>query len=213
MSTILRCGQKRKARAVYCANHARDVAALKYQSDKAGELGFFDELAADAERLTLALEEFDRVNPKGRFRKQLIDWTQFKKRFKVTTAVTHRRAREEWTWTDHQEEKEGRGWEQERIKAGWQKLLDSDYERTGDGFHASIWVPKRRERMADETRAIDNEIEQASKAVKNLKNNDLEALKDFVESSGSHPKFNPFVRLKMKLALNPVVIAKMWKIH
>ena len=46
-------------------------------------------------------------------------------------------------------------------------MLNSEYERTGDGDHVVLWIPKRRERMKDETRAISNEIEQASKHVKN----------------------------------------------
>ena len=78
-----------------------------------------------------------------------------------------RRAEEEWTWTDYHDAKEGLGWEDDRIKKGWQKLLDSEYERIGDGFHAVIWIPKRRECMKDEIRAISNEIERASKQVKN----------------------------------------------
>ena len=87
--TILRCHLKRKAKAVYCINHARDVAAMKYQAEKQGESGLFDELATDATKLSEALEEFDRVNPKGRWRKGLIDWTQFKKSFTHTPIPSH----------------------------------------------------------------------------------------------------------------------------
>ena len=64
-------------------------------------------------------------------------------------------------------------------------MLESEYERTGDGYHAVIWVPKRRERMKDETRGITNEIQQGSKAVKNVKDKDLDHLKDYVKSAGS----------------------------
>ena len=99
MCTILRCTGKRKAKALYCLNHARDVAAMKYQAEKQGEAGFFDELVTNAERLTEAVEEFDRVNPKGRFRKSLIDLTLFKRRFTHTNSIIQRRAEEEWTWT------------------------------------------------------------------------------------------------------------------
>ena len=45
-------------------------------------------------------------------------------------------------------------------------MLESEYERTGDGYHAVILVPRHRERMKDETRGITNEIQQGSKAVK-----------------------------------------------
>lgn len=164
--TILRCHLKRKAKAVYCINHARDVAAMKYQAEKQGESGFFDELATDATKLSEALEEFDRVNPKGRWRKGLIDWTQFKKSFTHTNSITQRRGEEEWTWPDYHDDKEGMGWDVDRIKKSWQKLLESEYERNGDGYHATIWIPLRRQRMRDETRAITNEVEQGSKAVK-----------------------------------------------
>ena len=41
MCTILRCTGKRKAKALYCLNHARDVAAMKYQAEKQGEVVFF----------------------------------------------------------------------------------------------------------------------------------------------------------------------------
>ena len=34
---------------------------MKYQAEKQGESGFFDELATDATKLSEALEEFDRV--------------------------------------------------------------------------------------------------------------------------------------------------------
>ena len=63
-------------------------------------------------------------------------------------------------------------------------MLESEYERTGDGYHAVIWVSKRRERMKDETRGITNEIQQGSKAVRNVKEKDLDHLKDYVKSVG-----------------------------
>ena len=106
------------------------------------------------------------MNPKGRFRKSLIDWTLFKRRLTHTNSITQRRAEEEWTWPEFHEDKEGKGWEIGRVKKAWQRLLESEYERTGDGYHAVIWVPKRRESMKDETRGITNEIQQGSKAVK-----------------------------------------------
>ena len=184
--SIVRCSSKRKAKALYCINHARDVAAMKYQAEKQHESGFFEELVTDNAKLTEALEEFDRVNPKGRFRKGLIDWTQFKRRFTQTDSMTNRRAEEEWTWPEWHDEKEGMGWDVDRIKKSWQRMLDSEYERSGDGYHATIWIPKRRERMRDETRAITNEVTQGGKAVKNVKDKDLNLLKDFVKtSSGS----------------------------
>ena len=47
------------AKALYCMNHARDVAAMKYQAEKQGQSGFvFDELVTDNAKLTEALEEF-----------------------------------------------------------------------------------------------------------------------------------------------------------
>ena len=70
---------------------------MKYQAEKQGEGIFFEELVQDMAKLTGALEEFDRVNPKGRFRKGLIEWTQFKRRFTQTNSMKSRRAEEEWT--------------------------------------------------------------------------------------------------------------------
>ena len=47
------------AKALYCMNHARDVAAMKCQAEKQGQSGFvFDELVTDNAKLTEALEEF-----------------------------------------------------------------------------------------------------------------------------------------------------------
>ena len=40
------------AKALYCMNHARDVAAMKYQAQKANEQAYFDDLVKDNEKLT-----------------------------------------------------------------------------------------------------------------------------------------------------------------
>eukprot|EP00972_Heterocapsa_arctica_P113704 16438626-Heterocapsa_arctica.AAC.1 len=90
---------------------------MQYQAEKKKEGAFFAKVQLDPVKLAMACEEFDRLNPPGRFRKQLIDWTQWKKRFSVTSAVTVRQGEEEWSHQDFSDEKSKCNWDAARIKA------------------------------------------------------------------------------------------------
>ena len=185
MCGVMNCVEKKKGNSGECSKHTRDIAAMRFQAEKAGELKYFEALLRNREQLAKALDEFDRQNPPGRFRKTLIDWALFKRTFAVTISVTVRASEEEWTWPEFKEEKQDMNWSLERIKRKWQELLDSDANRTGDGYNAVIWIPKRRVRNRDTTHSITNAVEQGSKATRNLKAKDLKDLKGFVGRAGS----------------------------
>lgn len=84
------------------------------------------EMVTDLVTLSMALVDFDRLNPPGRFRKALIDWAQFKTQFTVSNSVKMRQGTEEWTFPDFEDEKTAAGWDKARIRAMRQKHLDSD---------------------------------------------------------------------------------------
>ncbi len=92
-----------------CNRHNKDLEAMRFQAQKSGEAKVMADVEADPSKLALALDEFDRMNPPGRFRKQLIDWTQFKKRHTHTTKKIDQEKEEEYTYQDFKDEKTAAG--------------------------------------------------------------------------------------------------------
>ena len=107
-----RCVEKKKKGGKCCPTHMKDLEAMRYQAEKKGqsESRYMKKLEEDSVKLDGALADFARLNPPGKFRKSLIDWTQFSKKFGVTQNHTMRQSEEEYTWDDWLDEKTGRGW-------------------------------------------------------------------------------------------------------
>eukprot|EP00972_Heterocapsa_arctica_P039017 5746659-Heterocapsa_arctica.AAC.1 len=146
----------------------------------------------------MACEEFDRLNPPGKFRKQLVDWVQWKRKFSVTSFVTVRQGEEEYSFQDFTDEKSKSNSDAAHIKAEWQSMLDDpSFERTGDGQRVVIWIPLRKKRMRDLTHAATNEVEESSKQLKNLKDKDKKDLKGFCNRSASSAMNDTFLRKAM----------------
>lgn len=183
---ITLCPDKKRTGKKCCAKHERDVEAMSYQAKRSGESDFFDKMASDPTKLGLALADFDKNNPPGRFRKALIDWTQYKKIFAHKTERVAQEKEEQYTWQDWVDEKTAAGWEANRIDAAWNAMLaNSKFERDGEGYNAEIWIPLRKARLRNTIKAVEARIEEGSKSMKNLKRKDMDVLKGFVANSGA----------------------------
>ena len=106
---VARCAAKKKTGSKCCSPHMKDLGALRYQADKKKESALMLEIEADPVRLEGALAEFARINPPGKFRKDLVDWSMFRKTFSVTKANTDRQREEEYSWEDWEDEKKAAG--------------------------------------------------------------------------------------------------------
>ena len=102
----------------------------------------------------------------------------------VEISGTARESEEEWTFPDYRDSK-SHIWDDTKIKAEWQKLLDGPHEREGSGLLAKIWIPKRRMRIRDRKTFEQNQIDHSSKAVKNMKGKDVKDLISFVKKCGA----------------------------
>ncbi len=103
------CPEAKKVGKKCCAKHNKDLEAARYQAEKSKEGKYLKEIEQDPEKLSVFLMEFDQNNASGRFRKSLIDFAQFKKRFSVTANKVEQEREEEFTWTEFRDEKIAKG--------------------------------------------------------------------------------------------------------
>ena len=70
---VASCTRGQKAKSKWCTTHAADIAAMKTQAEKAEEMSAYNKMITCPDKADAACEEFDRLNPEGRFRKALIE--------------------------------------------------------------------------------------------------------------------------------------------
>ena len=153
-----------------------------YQATVAGKRPLVDALILDQSKCIKAVADFDRENPKGKFRKKLIDWGQWQRKYSVEVVHTGRQGEEFWTWADFSDEKSKCNYSGQEIMAKWDVLKDDvNIDREGDDGTASfgLWIPKRKERFRDKIKRVSNDFLEGSKVVKKQKAADAEDLKDF----------------------------------
>ena len=80
---MISCDETCKANSKFCQRDTKLVAAIEYQATKKGELPTFTQIMNDPAKATEAVIDFDKKNPAGRFRWNLVDWGQWKKTFGV----------------------------------------------------------------------------------------------------------------------------------
>ena len=186
------CSVKKVGTKKFCSRHKRDAEAMQHQAKKAGEEEACKNLWICPHRARLALEQFDRDNPQGRFRKNLIDWAQYKRSYISGSSFTEREEEEEWQFQDWVDKKHSEGsFDEAANTTEWCALVDATApdRKSGDGVGASIWRRVRRKRIRDTTKRIEHSYSEGSQAVKNLKTGDRDKLLEFTKAqanSSSH---------------------------
>ena len=178
------CENKKTGKHKSCSDHKKVVDAILYQAEKQGKKAEVEKVLSDSVQAAKAIREFLQDNPPGKFRKKLIDFTQWLKTYSTETSLKAREWCELYTFQDFSDEKTAAGWEAKAILDKWQSYeSDPAIEREDDG----LWLPKRKQKIRDQTKRVSQSVIEASKAMKNTKPEDLEALKQFaLTSAASH---------------------------
>ena len=201
---IADCDSKKLGKSKFCGDHKKVTDAILYQAGKAGKKQEVERTLSDPTACTKAVREFEAENPPGRFRKKLIDFTQWLKTYSVETASTSRDVLELYTFQDFSDEKTAAGWEPSAILSKWQGYVNSpDIDREDD---ENLWLPKRKQKLRDVTRRVNNSVVEGSKSMKSIKPQDLDALKTFAGTSAA-PHTHSFLRNKEAFASGSVAAA------
>ena len=91
-----------------------------YQAEKAGKKAEVERALSDPNQAAKAVRDFEAENPPGKFRKKLIDFTQWLKTYTTETAHTNRERLELYTFQDFSDEKTSAGWDPKVILDRWQ---------------------------------------------------------------------------------------------
>ena len=174
------CTESKKGKARFCAYHRPMADSIKSQGEAAGKLQEAEQLLNDEAKCAMALQQWERDNPPGKYRKKLIDWSQWQRQFKIKTVVIVREGQTQWTWDELVEEKGEAGWPAERILAKWNSWeKDSNVEQDWDNGKNILWVPDRKRRIRDLVKEVNNSYVESSKQMKKVKLADANSLKDF----------------------------------
>eukprot|EP00439_Symbiodinium_sp_Y106_P045373 s354_g5.t1 len=170
------CESKCKPHSKFCGLHHKDAEAIRYQAKQQGDEEIkktAEATLADPYKCKLAIEDFARNNPAGRFRKRLIDWGAFQQAFGRRAEVRNRESEEEMDVSDFIAHMTKKGRSEEEALAKWRELLaDPNTDRSGEGQDIKAWVPMNRTRMRDSIHYKDCGFHEGSKATKDLKDAD-----------------------------------------
>ena len=162
----------------FCGEHHKGAEALRYQGkQKNPEITkAIEETLSDPVKAKLALDEFARQNPEGRFRKRLLDWGQFLQKFGRRAEVRHREQEEEMDATDYIAWQKSQGKSDQEALAKWKEVLaDPSIGRSGEGMDAKVWIVKNKLRFQDDVRFKECSVQEGSKATKDLSETDRPA--------------------------------------
>ena len=182
------CDEPKKPNSRFCKTHHPCMEAIKTQAFNKGEMEAFDQIFDDEAKCRAAMAQFAKDNPPGkRFRKSIIDWAQWKKAYGVRVSFLTRDTEKEMDETDFvQFETLKRRKTEVQARGEWQRMLaDPKIERTGDGVDTKIWITmaKKRERVRENFE--ENQLVEGSKELKNLRQQELQDLKNFAHSSAA----------------------------
>ena len=185
------CPEKKSGKHRSCGGHKKTLDAILYQAEKSGKKSEVEKILSDPVMASKAVRDFEAENPPGKFRKKLIDFTQWLKTYSTETSQTNRELCELYTFQDFSDEKTAAGWDPKAILSKWQEYdNDPNIEREDDD---GLWLPKRKQKMRDQTKRITQSVVEGSKSMKGLKAADVEVLKNFaLTSTASHT--NAFLR-------------------
>ncbi|CAE7239963.1 unnamed protein product [Symbiodinium sp. CCMP2456] len=177
------CEKKVKPHSKFCGDHHKDAEAIRYQArqKKNADISAAVEAAlGDPAKAQLALDDFARNNPSGKFRKSLIDWSAFTQSFGKRAEFRVRNNEEQMDVTDFVKWQKGRGLTDEEALQKWKDLLETDVEREGEGHDTKVWVVRNKQRFRDQIRFNESALKESSKQVKGIAESDRQDLLDHV---------------------------------
>lgn len=168
------CDQKPRAHSKFCQPHRKDAEAMRYQAKSKDEqtLKTVEEVLADPAKAAMALSDFARENPAGRFRKKLIDWTSFSQKFGKRAEVRMRGTEELMDVSDFVYWQRTKGKSEEEAMTSWKEHLESDLDREGEGANTKLWIVKNKQRFKDTVHYKDEGMEEGSKPIKDINDSD-----------------------------------------
>ena len=168
------CQEKVRAHSKFCQTHHKDVEAMKYQAKVKDPKAFkvLEDVLADPAKTAMALDDFSKENPGGRFRKKLIDWTSFTQKFGKRAEVRMRGTEELMDVSDFVAWQRSRGKSEEESMQLWKEHLESDLEREGEGATVKLWIVRNKQRYKDTIHYKDEGMEEGSKPVKDISDSD-----------------------------------------
>ena len=179
---ILVCDERKNGKSKYCKEHKKVTDAILYQAERQNRKAEVEKVLSEQVQCTKAVQDFQKENPPGRFRKKLIDFGQWFKTYSVETAITGREAVELYSFSDFSDDKTKSGWDLKAILKKWQEYeQDPGVEHEGD----SLWLPLRKQKFRDETKKISNAYQEASKAIKDPKPEDAKNLRQFCHNAAA----------------------------
>ena len=134
----------------------------------------------------MALTDFQRENPPGKFRKRKIEWAQWKKQHGIRIACIHDENSELLDIDDfciymEDKKRKTRLWSEAEFK----RLLTTDIDREGEGPLVKIWFEKNPTRKKRTERFVQNELDEGCKTMKDPSKEDRQTLTDFALSSAA----------------------------
>ena len=182
------CDEPKKPNSRFCKTHHPCMEAIKTQALNKGEMEAFDQMFNDEAKCRAAIAQFAKDDPPGkRFRKSIIDWAQWKKAYGVRVSFLTRDTEKEMDETDvvQYETLKRRRIEVQARGEGQRMVADPKIERIGEGVDTRIWITmaKKRERVRENFE--ENKLEESSKELNNLKQQELQDLKHFAHLSAA----------------------------
>ena len=179
LKTCYVCSEKVRAHSRFCAEHHKDVEAMRYQAKQTKDPKNIEALEmalADPGKCLMALEEFSAQNPAGKFRKKLIDWASFRKKHGRRAEARERVPEELMDIDDFIKLRVDKGKSREAAIDEWKIMLtDRTVAREGVGAAVKLWVPLNKQRFVDKITYADAGLEEGSKDIKDLAESDRPA--------------------------------------
>ena len=171
----------------FCDPHRATDSAILYQAKSSGAKAMetYQVVRVDPVKVGMAFGEFEESNPAGCFRKSLIDWCEFQRKYSKSTAHTQRAKQKLMSlakftkyWKD---ETSGIATDADCRVEFFRRISAGD-DCEGEGAGKQLWVATGKTRFVDVTKKVEQELVEGSKRKKGAKESDIAALKTFIGS-------------------------------
>jgi len=187
---IMVCEKKKLKNHKWCDDHRRLTDNMSDQAKQSGKeaMKLLNITFMDRQSATSAVTEFEGKCPAKWGRKPLIDWSQFRRTYGVSTTWRIRDSDQQMTllqYIAHFEKLENGGIAPELSKENWAALKEStpekEHEYQGNNLMLFVEMPKQRHRDRDVYN--DAKFEEGSKRMKGSGGANAQTLKDFCHDS------------------------------
>lgn len=182
------CPKTKKTNSKWCAAHHSTVESITYQAKRDNQMEALSQVLGDPVKALKAIEDFERESPPGRFRRQLIDWSMWRRRYGVKRAVIRDENEDLMDLTDFMHytltvRQRDAAW----ARKEWERMKDNpqEFEQEGEEPNLKIWVPMRATRKRRHEEFIEGAVEEGSKSYKDMKKEDMQKLQTFAHTSAA----------------------------